>query len=80
MRTEDEGMTEFAHYAREICESLVNNEDLMRLNLRSGLNDRELDCFREQAATLDLSFTTRERYGKVEYYICKPNYENQRRG
>lgn len=74
----DKELDEYSKAARQICENLINNPDTMRLSLAPGLRDHELDCFKEQAAILGLTFTKHERFGKLEFYISKPRYEGQR--
>ncbi|XP_046613571.1 inactive peptidyl-prolyl cis-trans isomerase FKBP6 [Neodiprion virginianus] len=79
VKSNDKEMDEHVKCARELCEELKNNPDVMRQPLPAGLNDRELDCFKQQAATMGLFFTSHERFGHTNYYISKPSYEPARR-
>ncbi|XP_012264923.2 inactive peptidyl-prolyl cis-trans isomerase FKBP6 [Athalia rosae] len=71
-------MTEYMTCVRNICEDFLNNPDLLRQALPAGLDEGELECIKQQAALLGLSFTKHERYGKVVFYMSKPDYESHR--
>lgn len=64
-------VTEFQQAARELCESITGNDNIMRQVLPEGFTENEVAIVREEAALLGLNIATCERYGKKQIYIQK---------
>lgn len=71
---EDKQLTEFQRYARNMCQTLVNDTQVLRHVVPEGLTPEEDKCIREEAAAVGLLITKHTRYGKEVLYIHKPNY------
>lgn len=64
-------VTEFRKAARDLCENVINSDDIGRQSLPEGLIEEEYEVVREEAAILGLDVITHLRYGKEIVYLQK---------
>lgn len=65
---------EFENAAQEICATLQNDVNVLRLVLPHGLTTAEDKCIRDIAVNNELSVVNHERYGQEIVFLAKPNY------
>ncbi|KAL6268504.1 hypothetical protein P5V15_001636 [Pogonomyrmex californicus] len=64
-------ITEFRKAARDLCETIINSDDITRQSLPEGLTKEEEEIVREEAAILGLNVVISNRYGKETVYLQK---------
>ena len=65
---------EFENVAEEICATLQNDANVLRLVLPDGLTKDEDKCLRDIAVNYDLSVVNHERYHREIVFLAKANY------
>lgn len=64
-------VSEFRKAARDLCQNLINNNDVLRQSLSEGFTKEEYEIVREEAAILGLNVVTSTRNGKETIYLQK---------
>ncbi|EZA62898.1 Peptidyl-prolyl cis-trans isomerase FKBP6 [Ooceraea biroi] len=64
-------VSEFRKAVRDLCQTIINNTDIMRQPLPEGFTEEEHQIIREEAAILGLDVLTHSRYGKNTVYLQK---------
>jgi len=64
-------ITEFRKAARDLCESLINSNDVLRQSLSEGFTKEEYEIVREEAAVMGLDVVISDRNGKETVYLQK---------
>ncbi|XP_011695993.1 PREDICTED: inactive peptidyl-prolyl cis-trans isomerase FKBP6-like [Wasmannia auropunctata] len=70
-KEEQNKITEFRKAARELCNKLIESNDMTRQSLYEGFTEEEYEIIHEEAAKLGLDFLKSSRYGKKTAYIQK---------
>lgn len=64
-------ITEFRKAVRDLCESLINSNDVLRQSLSEGFTKEEYEIVREEAAVMGLDVVISDRNGKETVYLQK---------
>lgn len=64
-------VSEFRKAVRDLCESLINSNDILRQSLSEGFTKEEYEIVCEEAAVLGLNVVTSTRNGKETIYLQK---------
>lgn len=66
-------INEFRKVIRELCEIVINSNDVTRQSLPEGLTEQEYQIIREEVAASGLNIVTTSRYDREYVYIQKSN-------
>ncbi|XP_014204130.1 inactive peptidyl-prolyl cis-trans isomerase FKBP6 [Copidosoma floridanum] len=70
---------EFEQVAIEMCDSFINDENLMKQQIPHGLSSQEQDCIRRVAALRGLTITKLNRYNDETLYLAKKSIYSRER-
>ncbi|XP_011879049.1 PREDICTED: inactive peptidyl-prolyl cis-trans isomerase FKBP6 isoform X2 [Vollenhovia emeryi] len=69
--TEKKKVTEFRKAVSDLCENLIQSNDVLRQSLSEGFTREEYEIVREEAAIHGLNVVTSTRHGKETVYLQK---------
>jgi hypothetical protein len=62
-------VSEFRKAVRDLCETITQNNDVIRQPLPEGFTEEEYEIIHEEAAILGLDVLTSSKYGKDTVYL-----------
>jgi len=62
-------VSEFRKAVRDLCQTIIQNNDVIRQPLPEGFTEEEHEIIREEAAILGLDVLTSSKYGKDTVYL-----------